>query len=107
MRPIACFVAIATLFTVSALGIRAVQAAEQKQVVNQKQTTNQKQSQRQDRWRYTFHNGEWWYWLPASHWVFWRDNRWNAYDPRTYTYSESNGTVVAGRDGRIYKGGDR
>ena len=42
----------------------AVQAAEQKQAADQKQTTDQNQGQGQDQWRYTLHNGEWWYWLP-------------------------------------------
>ena len=104
MRPTACFVGYRELsLTVSVTGIRAVQAAEQKQVVNQKQTTNQKQDQRQEQWRYTFHNGEWWYWLPTSRWVYWRDTRWNAYDARTYTYPAGNGVIVAGRDGGIYR----
>ena len=48
MRTTACFVAIATLLTVSAIGIWAVPAAEQKQVVDQKQTTNQTQNQHQE-----------------------------------------------------------
>jgi hypothetical protein len=37
--------------------------------------------QSNDRWRYTFYNGTWWYWLPEKQWVFWQDNRWNAYVP--------------------------
>jgi len=27
-------------------------------------------------WRYQFHNGLWWYWLPEGRWVYWSNNRW-------------------------------
>jgi hypothetical protein len=37
-----------------------------------------------DAWRYTFHNHEWWYWLPANRWAYWRDCQWNDYNPKTY-----------------------
>ena len=49
------------------------------------------QAQGQKDWRYTFHNGEWWYWLPENRWVYWRANRWNDYDPSTYVAHDPDG----------------
>ena len=36
------------------------------------------------RWRYKFHNGAWWYWLPSDRWVYWSDGAWVNYDPATH-----------------------
>lgn len=54
------------------------------------------QSGNVERWRYRQHNGEWWYWLPDERWVYWRDGRWQDYNPQTfrsvqpsYGYSDS------------------
>ena len=27
-------------------------------------------------WRYRWHEGRWWYWLPRGRWVIWMDGRW-------------------------------
>jgi hypothetical protein len=35
-------------------------------------------------WRFSYYNGEWWYWLPNNSWVFYRDNRWNPYQADEY-----------------------
>lgn len=75
------------LLAVAVLGLSAARAAEQDQ------------AQTQDHWRYTFHNGEWWYWLPAGRWVYWRGGRWNDYDPKTYVSNGSSGAVSTGRRG--------
>jgi hypothetical protein len=32
-------------------------------------------------WRYRFHDGRWWYWLPSERWVYWQDGRWIEYAP--------------------------
>lgn len=66
-------------------GFSTVQAGEQKQAAVEKQSSVQTQGAVKDRWRYTFHNGEWWYWLPTNRWVYWRNDRWNTYVPQTYT----------------------
>ena len=29
-------------------------------------------------WRYRWHNGRWWYWLPSNRWVVWTGDRWVA-----------------------------
>lgn len=100
MRFIARSVVIAGFLATIVLGLSTVQAAEQKRAADQKQTTVQKQGQ--DQWRYTFHNGEWWYWLPANRWVYWRDSRWNAYDSKTFTYPNASGVVVTSRNGSSY-----
>ena len=34
-----------------------------------------------ERWRYRYHQGRWWYWLPAERWVVWDGNEWEAYHP--------------------------
>jgi hypothetical protein len=28
-------------------------------------------------WRYRWHDGRWWYWMPSEHWVYWEEGRWN------------------------------
>ncbi len=32
-----------------------------------------------ERWRYRWHNGQWWYWLPNNRWVFWNGYSWLPY----------------------------
>lgn len=50
----------------------------------------QRQENRQDRlndpnrWRYTYQNGEWWYWQPDNNWVYWRNNQWMPYSGESY-----------------------
>lgn len=56
------------------------------------------QPPRTDQWRYTFYNGEWWYWLPENRWVYWQNNRWNDYSG-AQTTSQFSGTVAAERLG--------
>jgi hypothetical protein len=76
-------------------------ATEQKQAKEQRATADQKQVQDHDRWRYTFHNGEWWCWLPEGRWVYWRGDRWNDYHAKSYAppasaLTASNSSGVAG-----------
>ena len=79
------FAIVASILAIGQLGLSAVSVADQ--------TTKQGQPQ----WRYTFHNGEWWYWLPTARWVYWRDNQWNDYNPQTYTSIRSSRFIPAGR----------
>ena len=58
--------------------------------------------QKQAYCRYTFRNGEWWYWLPENRWVFWRDNRWNDYNRLTFVPNRSPGFVRNGYAGSAY-----
>lgn len=95
MRSVTLFFIVASFLAVATLS----QAAEQKLAADQKQTTRLNQGQNQDPWRYTFHNGEWWYWLPTNRWVYWRDHRWNDYRPQTYTLPRSSYNVGTGRVG--------
>jgi len=37
-----------------------------------------------ERWRFRWHQGLWWYWLPSDSWVYWTDNRWVPYDAESY-----------------------
>jgi len=32
-----------------------------------------------DSWRYRWHGGTWWYWLPSERWVVWSNNQWTDY----------------------------
>jgi hypothetical protein len=91
MRSIAQFVLVASFLTGMATGLSAVQAADQHA------------TKTGDQWRYTFHNGEWWYWLPANRWVYWRGNRWNDYNPKTYTAPASSDAVATSRGGSTYE----
>jgi hypothetical protein len=38
----------------------------------------------QNAWRYVWHNGAWWYWLPQQKWVYWQSNHWNDYNPPAF-----------------------
>jgi hypothetical protein len=87
MRSMARFWLMVGLFAVAGFSTSAVRSADQK-------GTEQKQTQTPEAWRYTFHNGEWWYWLPADRWVYWRDSQWNDYNPKRFV-SPSPATVVA------------
>jgi hypothetical protein len=31
-------------------------------------------------WRYRWHDGRWWYWMPSERWVYWDGGRWIGYD---------------------------
>ncbi len=81
------FAIVASVLAIGQLALSAVPAADQ--------TTKQSQ----DQWRYTFHNGEWWYWLPTNRWVYWRGNQWNDYDARTFASAHSSGVVAASSAG--------
>jgi hypothetical protein len=93
MRAIRWVLLAASVFAFTALGLSAVQAAEQRS------------TQAQDHWRYLFHNGEWWYWMPQGRWVYWRDNRWNDYNPRTFTYDTQSFAAGDYRVGSVPSGG--
>ena len=105
------FVVVAGFLAVMAVNFSTVRAADPKQsvaqgqVAEQKQSGEQKQPQDQDRWRFTFHNGEWWYWLPTNRWVFWRDHRWNDFNPKTYTAPVSSGTAETRQNGTTSRDG--
>jgi hypothetical protein len=67
----------------------------------------------QNTWRYVWHSGEWWYWLPQEKWVYWRNNQWNDYDPAFATnagqgvnrsYGGSSATGAANSDIRPFYG---
>src|SRR5215469_953604 len=34
-----------------------------------------------ERWRYSFHNGNWWYFTPQRKWLYWSQGRWVDYLP--------------------------
>lgn len=36
-----------------------------------------------DAWRYRYHAGRWWYWLPSESWAWHDGRRWIAYEPST------------------------
>ncbi len=87
MRSLARLVLVASFLAGLASGLSAIRAAEPNA------------AQGQDQWRYTFHDGEWWYWLPANRWVYWRSNQWNDYNPRSFTSHTSTETIQATRAG--------
>ena len=37
-----------------------------------------------NKWRFRFYNGHWWYWQPDKHWVFWNGANWQDYDRQSY-----------------------
>lgn len=38
--------------------------------------------QRENRWRYVWHNDRWWFWTADEHWNYFDGRRWVEYDPR-------------------------
>ena len=34
-------------------------------------------------WRFKYHQGRWWYWMPEEHWVYWSSSRWVRYSRPT------------------------
>jgi hypothetical protein len=89
---------VAGILIVAAIGLSAVQAAAPSP------TSVTAQAQGQSQWRYTFRNGEWWYWLPSGRWVYWRCNRWNDYNPRTFTACPNPGPQPDNLAGLRYGG---
>jgi hypothetical protein len=41
-----------------------------------------------DNWRYRHWGREWWYWVPAGYWMYWRDGRWVRYEEASYSYED-------------------
>jgi hypothetical protein len=31
-------------------------------------------------WRYSYFNGQWWYWTPNNNWMYYRGNNWNRFN---------------------------
>lgn len=94
MRSILQCLLIVNILALMELGLSTAQAADK--------AADKSQTQSQNKWRYVFHNGEWWYWLPENRWVYWRNNKWNDYNPRTFISSNSSGFIPAGRAGANY-----
>ncbi|HMO85358.1 MAG TPA: hypothetical protein PKC18_10610, partial [Lacipirellulaceae bacterium] len=40
---------------------------------------------RNARWRFKQHNGEWWYWTPQNQWMYHRGGQWQNYDANNFT----------------------
>ncbi|HWB14235.1 MAG TPA: hypothetical protein VG826_33720 [Pirellulales bacterium] len=38
----------------------------------------------ENRWRYSFRNGHWWYYRDGGRWAYWTGDRWYDYDPKSY-----------------------
>lgn len=34
-----------------------------------------------EKWRFKWHSGRWWYWLPSERWVYWHGDHWEDYLP--------------------------
>lgn len=37
-----------------------------------------------NRWRYTFHNGHWWYYRDGGRWAYWTGTKWLDFEPKSY-----------------------
>lgn len=37
-----------------------------------------------NRWRYSFHNGHWWYYRDGNRWAYWNGAGWRDYEPKSY-----------------------
>ena len=92
MRSIIRCLLVVNLLALLALGISTARAADKAADASQAKS----QAKSQNQWRFVLHNGEWWYWLPENRWVFWRNNKWNDYNPRTFMALNSSGFIPAG-----------
>jgi hypothetical protein len=36
-------------------------------------------------WRYVWHEGRWWYWMPSNRWMVWTDSRWAPFATQSQT----------------------
>lgn len=49
-------------------------------------------------WRYQFHQGRWWYWLPANRWAVFENGRWlmpPGESPRAVAHASTTGETIA------------
>lgn len=37
-----------------------------------------------NRWRYSFHQGHWWYYRDGGRWSYWTGKEWRDYEPKSY-----------------------
>lgn len=37
-----------------------------------------------NRWRYSFHQGHWWYYRDGGRWAYWTGRQWLDYEPQSY-----------------------
>jgi len=54
-----------------------------------------------NRWRYKWHNDQWWYYMPNKEWMIHRDGAWVRYNAATYT-SPRRSTGYRGVDNNRY-----
>lgn len=50
------------------------------------------------RWRYKYHDGRWWYWLPSNSWVFYHNKRWVPYSLQSNMQALQAGGASGRRD---------
>lgn len=54
---------------------------------------------RENRWRYEFYNGYWWYWTPDNRWAFYSGERWIDYNSELANQWARGGAVGTGTMG--------
>jgi hypothetical protein len=54
------------------------------QAVGNAVTGNALNNDRNAPWRFTRHNGEWWYYTPQNQWMYHRNGQWNAYSANNF-----------------------
>jgi hypothetical protein len=56
-----------------------------------------------NKWRYKYHHGRWWYWLPSNSWVFYQNQHWIPYhaDPHSQARAANGGPI---RRNAAYRG---
>lgn len=58
----------------------------------------------ENRWRYQFYNGYWWYWTPGNRWAFFDGQRWGNYNSDFANQRARGGTVGRTRGTRFFGG---
>jgi hypothetical protein len=60
------------------------------QAVGNAVTGNALNNDRNAQWRFTRHNGEWWYYTPQNNWMYHRNGQWNAYSANNFQRPNPN-----------------
>ena len=56
-----------------------------------------------NRWRYSFHNGHWWYYRDGGRWAYWNGHEWRDFEPKRYRqwYAQREADAMSARMARF------
>ena len=75
------------VFTLACAPARAIAQHVRDRASTAKESSSATDKSKSISWRYRYHNGRWWYWLPSNSWAVYDNGRWTAYDATAYRRS--------------------